>query len=258
VREIDQDTVWALEAVVTAATQSPMPVSDAEALLSGLMTELGVRPTVRAELLVGQAFLAMLGGDAGRAYELYEQSNQIERDLGRHPAWRAAGFEGWLFALEGRFEEARLRLGEYQDGLMADGYDRLAVAHAATLALVESRSGHLTAAREHAQMALHDTSVEYEAATLASMALCEVALAEGDTASAIAQGQRAVAVASGGDWVPLIVDARQTLARALGAAGDTAGAAAELAAADALAAAKELAMPAYTPASQPQEETDDG
>jgi hypothetical protein len=58
--------------------------------------------------------------------------------------------------------------------------------------------------------------------------------------------------------VPLIVDARQTLARALGAAGDTAGAAAELAAADALAAAKELAMPAYTPASQPQEETDDG
>jgi hypothetical protein len=56
----------------------------------------------------------------------------------------------------------------------------------------------------------------------------------------------------------MIVDARRTLARALGAAGDLAGAAAEAAAGDTLAAVKELAAPAYTPATEPHEEARDG
>jgi hypothetical protein len=62
---------------------------------------------------------------------------------------------------------------------------------------------------------------------------------------------------SGGDWVLLIVDARQTLARALRAAGDAAGAEREerLAAA---AATKGLSAAAYTPGIEPYEEAHDG
>ena len=84
-----------------------MPVSAAEQLLEQLVSELGVRPTVRSELIKGQAELAVMGGRPDEAWALLDAVREIERDLGRN-------LDPWLFQRWGvllvraeRFEEAR-------------------------------------------------------------------------------------------------------------------------------------------------------
>ena len=71
-RDADEDSVWALAILCSAVVDSPMPVSEAEGLLAGLMVELGVRPTVRSELIQGQAMLALLRGQDAEAWRLYD------------------------------------------------------------------------------------------------------------------------------------------------------------------------------------------
>src|SRR5262249_19085143 len=96
------------------------------------------------------------------------------------------------------------------------------------LALAALRVGDIDAARSAASSVLHG---RYETPSLGHAVLCEVAVAEGDTGTAIDQGRRAVELAASGDWVVLQADVRLALAGALAAAGDTDGAAAEAVAA---------------------------
>jgi len=257
-REIDQDTVWALELLVGSAVTSPLPMTEAEALLGELMDELGVRPTARVELLGGQAQLAALRGDFRDAHRLQDEATQIERDLGRRTAWETAGLEGDLLFHEGRFEEARVPLRELLDELTNAGFERYATGEEGTLALADARSGRPDAARDRAMRLLDDPGAGYYALTQANLALCEAALADGDPGPAVEFARRALEVAAGGDWVLLIVDARRTLARALRAAGDAAAAEREERLAAAAAAAKGLTAAAYTPGIELHEEAHDG
>ena len=66
-RAADEDSVWAVSILNAAAVESPLSVPDAERLLGGLIDEIGMRPTVRAELMQGQAMLAVLAGRADDA-----------------------------------------------------------------------------------------------------------------------------------------------------------------------------------------------
>jgi tetratricopeptide (TPR) repeat protein len=257
-REIDQDTVWAVELLVASAVTSPLPMAEAEALLGELMDELGVRPTARVELLGGQAMLAALRGDFRDAHRLQDEATQIERDLGRRTAWETAGLEGDLLSWEGRFDEAREPLRRLVDELTNAGFERYSVAQKSGLALAEARSGRPGVARDLARRLVDDPAAGFGAVTEANLALCEAALADGDPGAAVEFARRAAENAASGDWVRLIVDARQTLARALRAAGDAAGAEREERLAVAAAAAKGISLAAYTPGIEPHEEAHDG
>jgi tetratricopeptide (TPR) repeat protein len=257
-REIDQDTVWAVELLVGTAVSSPLPMAEAEALLDELMDELGVRPTARVELLGGQAMLAALRGDFRDAHRLQDEATQIERDLGRRTAYETASLEGDLLFWEGRFDEAREPLRRVVDELKNDGFERYAVGDESMLALAEARSGRPDVARDRARRLVDDPAAGYNAVTMANLALCEAALAEGDPGPAVEFARRALEKAAGSDRVLLIVDARQTLARALRAAGDAAGAEREERLAASAAAAKGISLAAYTPGIEPHEEAHDG
>ena len=233
-------------------------MAEAEALLGELMDELGVRPTARVELLGGQAQLAALRGDFRDAHRLQDEATQIERDLGRRSAYETAGLEGVLLFQEGRFEEACVQLGKMVDELANHGYERYSVGWEITLALAEARSGRPDEGRDRARRLVDDPAAGYDAVTEANLALCEAALADGDPGAAVEFARRALEVAAGGDRVLLIVDARQTLARALRAAGDAAGAEREERLAAAAAAAKGISLAAYTPGIEPHEEAHDG
>jgi class 3 adenylate cyclase/tetratricopeptide (TPR) repeat protein len=254
-REIDQDTVWAVELLVEAAVTSPLPMP--EALLGELMDEFGHRPTARVELLGGQAMLAALRGDFRDAHQLQDEATQIERDLGRRTAYETTSLEGELLLQERRFDEARVAWGESVDELTNAGFQRAAVGWKCTLALAEARSGRPTVARDRARKLVDDPAAGYHGVTQANLALCEAALADGNPGPAVGFARRALEVASGGDWVLLIVDARRTLARALRAAGAAAGAEREEQLAAAAAEAKGLSAAAYTPRSEPHEEAHD-
>ena len=106
-READEDSVWAIATLVAAMVDSPMPVSDGEQLLGELMAELGIRPTVRSELIQGQAILALLRGDDAEAWRLFGVAEEIEQDLGRNRTWRLAQNRLEMLLRAGRFDEAR-------------------------------------------------------------------------------------------------------------------------------------------------------
>jgi class 3 adenylate cyclase len=219
-RDIDQDTVWAIEVLIWAAVNSPVPVSEAEALLAGLMDELGLRPTVRVGLLTGRAMLAALRGDDEAADRLHDQWTAIERDLARRPAWEVAGIEALMRFRQGRYRDAAGLLRTYLAGLTEAGHAVAAGDDQGLLALCEGRCGLSTQARDRARQVLAEPDAGYEASTLALLALCEAALVDGEPAAAVDHGTRALEVAASGDWVPMIVDSRRSLARALLAAGD--------------------------------------
>ena len=257
-REIDQDTVWAVELLVASAVTSPLPIAEAEALLGELMDELGVRPTARVELLGGQAMLAALRGDFRDAHRLQDEATQIERDLGRRTAYETASLEGDLLFWEGRFDEAREPLRRVVDELTNAGFERYSVGQKSMLALAEARSGRPNVARDRAGKLVDDPAAGFGAVTEANLALSEAALADGDPGAAVEFARRALENAAGGDWVLLTVDARQTLARALRAAGDAAGAEREERLAADAAAAKGVTLAAYTPGIESHEEAHDG
>jgi class 3 adenylate cyclase/tetratricopeptide (TPR) repeat protein len=231
-RAADEDTVWALANLVWGLVESPTPVAEAEELLARLLDELGVRPSVRLELIVGQAELAQLSGHADRASTLLEAAREIERDLGRSKGLRLPELYGVMLMRAGRFDEARAawqstiaeleRQGAEEDVTVAGGWrveENVAVARA-WLGLAEVRLGNLEAAR-----AIAPSPAGYEGGARAHILRAELHLAQGDVGSAVEQAQAAVDVTTTGDWAVLNADARLTLARALRAAVDPAAAA---------------------------------
>ncbi|HEY8860145.1 MAG TPA: adenylate/guanylate cyclase domain-containing protein [Gaiellales bacterium] len=221
-RAADEDMVWALANLVWGLVESPMPVAEAEELLARLLDELGVRPSVRSELIVGLAELAELSGQADRAATLVETVREIERDLGRSKGFRVPELSGVMLVRAGRFEEARspLRLAIAElERLGAE--DNMNVARA-WLGLAEVRHGNLEAAR-----AVAPPPAGYEGGARAHILHAELHLAEGDAGRAVERAQAAVDVATTGDWVMLNADARLALARALRAAADPVAAAAQ-------------------------------
>ncbi len=205
-----------------------MSISDADAFVAGLIDELGLRPTVRSELVQGQAVLAVLQGrDEG--WRLLDMAQEIERDLGRSHAFHLAVTRARMHLLAGEHDAARRALPAIVAAL--EGEDALATAAVVRswLALAEVRSGDLAAARATATAALAGTAygVGYEAGARANLALAEVHLGEGDHEAALAAARAGHAIADTGDWVLLRADARLALARALDASGDAAAAAVE-------------------------------
>ena len=224
----DEDVVWAVRTCLWAVVESPMSISDADAFVAGLIDELGLRPTVRSELVQGQAVLAVLRGrDEG--WRLLDMAQEIERDLGRSHAFHLAVTRARMHLLAGEYDAARRALPAIVAAL--EGEDALATAAVVRswLALAEVRSGDLAAARATATAALAGTAygVGYEAGARANLALAEVHLGEGDHEAALAAARAGHAIAETGDWVLLRADARLALARVLDASGDAAAAAVE-------------------------------
>jgi tetratricopeptide (TPR) repeat protein len=215
-RAADEDTVWALENLVQSVLDSPMPVPAAEELLGRLVHELGVRPTVRSELIRGQAELALMGGRPDEAWTLLDTVQEIDRDLGRNLARWLSQRRGVMLVRAGRFEEARSMLtvvvAEMDEGGDSSDYARR------WLGLAEVRLGSVVGTAI-------PPAAGYEAGTQAHLLTSEVHLAGGDVERALAHAREAVKIAATGDWVVLEGDARLTLARALDAAGDQAAAA---------------------------------
>ena len=226
-RAAEEDTVWALENLVWAVIESPMPIPAVEALLAQLLDELGVRPTVRSELIQGQAELAQLRGEAEEAWRLLGAAQEIERDLGRNQTPHLLELRGAMLVRAGRCEEARAVLKPAIAEMERRRDQSSAVFARCWLALAEVRVGSLDAARATTIVLQDDTARGgwYEARTRTHLVLSELHLAEGDTESAVAEAREAAEIAASGDWVLLNAEARLTLARALHAAGDPAAAA---------------------------------
>jgi class 3 adenylate cyclase/tetratricopeptide (TPR) repeat protein len=222
----DEDIVWALGILVFALPESPMPVSEAEALLDRLMDDLGGRPTVRSELVQGKAMLALLAGDSARAWTLSDTAWEIERDLGRTRTSRERGNHVRMLMRGGRFEEARSALPPIIEQLDVRGSYSDAASFRSWLSLADARLGlHADAAK--LASALLDGTVQgarYDARTRALRVLSEVHLAEGLVEDAVRTARESVAVAVTGDWAVLLAAAHLTLARALAASSDPAAA----------------------------------
>ena len=198
---------------------SPVPVPEAEGVLSELMDEFGVRPTFRFELLRGQAALAQLGGDDDRAWRLLDTARGLDRDLGRRTGLYLSGTETSMLRRAGRYEELRGTLLPFIAELERFGRPEAPVERSA-LVVLEVRLGNLNAAR--AAAAGLQGADGYEPLTHSRMALAELHLFEGEPERALACARDAASVAAGGDWLLLNADARLTLGRVLTAAGDPA------------------------------------
>jgi class 3 adenylate cyclase/tetratricopeptide (TPR) repeat protein len=221
-RAADEDTVWALANLVWGLVESPMPVAEAEELITRLLDELGVRPSVRSELIVGLAELTQLSGQADRAWELLEAAREIERDLGRSKGLRVPELHGVMLMRAGRFDDARAALPLTIAQLERHGAEENVAISRAWLGLAEVRTGNLEAAR-----AVAPRPSGYEGAARVHILHAELHLAEGEVSLAVEQAQAAVDVATTGDWAVLNADARLALARALRAAADPVAAAAQ-------------------------------
>ena len=243
-READEDSVWAIATLVVAMVDSPMPVSDGEQLLGELMADLGIRPTVRSELIQGQAILALLRGDDAEAWRLFGVVEEIEQDLGRNRTWRLA---------QNRQRDAPqsrpVRRGAARSDTMVEEYERRGMLSGATsmrawLSLVEVRLGSVMAAGIAAHTVLDRVASAdgYEAPVRAHLALSEVGLASADVDGAVGAARQAVDIAATGDWLVLNAEARLGLARALAAAGDSRGAESHARAALEMHRAKEYAL----------------
>lgn len=91
-READEDSVWAAT-LVAAMVDSPMPVSDGEQLLGELMADLGIRPTVRSELIQVRRFWPSCGATTprhGGGSASSRRSSRISAGTGRGASPRTA------------------------------------------------------------------------------------------------------------------------------------------------------------------------
>jgi hypothetical protein len=218
-RSSGDDAVWALAILGDMLIDSPVPVPEAEGVLSELMDEFGVRPTFRFELLRKQAELAQLGGDDDRAWRLLDTARGLDRDLGRRSGLYLRGTETSMLRRAGRFEELRSTLLPYLAEVERFGRPDAPVARSA-LVVLEVRLGNLNAAR--AAAAGLQGADGYEPLAHSRMALAELHLFEREPERALACARDAASVAAGGDWLLLNADARLTLGRVLTAAGDPA------------------------------------
>jgi tetratricopeptide (TPR) repeat protein len=232
--------VWALATLEVSLRESPTPIAAAEAVLSELMAELGLRPAVRFELIMGQAILAQLRGDDLEAWRLFDVARELEHDLGRRRTSRSWRNHGRMLLRAERFDEAAAVLAPYLELLERLGGGPEAVVAAAHLAITHAGAGKVGDARSGAAAAAARAAADggYEPRAVAHLAVCEVHLAEGSAEAAVSSAREAVSVAGTGDWVLLNADARMALARALRAAGDHRSAADEAAAAASLWGAK--------------------
>ncbi len=220
--DAEQDTVWALSVLVRAVIDSPMPIPEADALLGRLTDELGARPTVRSELILGRAALSQLRGQDEEARALLDEAREIERDVGRRAATgRLARWEGVMRVRAGRYEEAGNVLRPIVEELEQAGATTVAATIRGWVGLAEVRLGRLDEAEANALAALEAAPPGvYEARTRAQMVLAEVHLARGEADRAAAAAREALSVASTGDWSLLNAGARLTLARCLAASGE--------------------------------------
>jgi class 3 adenylate cyclase/tetratricopeptide (TPR) repeat protein len=239
-RAVDEDTVWAVSILAQALYESPMPVSAAEALLAQLMEELGVRPTVRLELLQGQSMMALVRGEVDQAWSLLETAQQIEQDIGRTTSLRLQRQRGRMLLITGRYQQAQSALAGTVAQLERVASTVDAAVARSWLGLAQLGSGRLHEARASAIGARDGAALidAYAAHAQAHRLLSEVYLAEADNERAVDEAREAVAIAAGGDWVILDAETRLTLARALLARGDSAAAAEQAAKARALYEAK--------------------
>jgi class 3 adenylate cyclase/tetratricopeptide (TPR) repeat protein len=146
VRAAEQDTVWAVENLVWAVVESPMPLAEADIMLGRLVNELGVRPTVRSELVQGQALLAHLRGDSDEAWRRLDTAREIERDLGRSGGWSSPELEGVMLIRAGRFDEARTALRPVVADMERRGAEAAAALARIWMGLAEVRLGDVGAA----------------------------------------------------------------------------------------------------------------
>ena len=198
-----------------------MPVAEADRLFAGLVDEFGVRPTARLELLQGRARLALMLGDVARAESLLDLADELAADIGRRQRWRARDIRARLLAQMGRNEEARSAFAGLAESWEREGYTAYGALARAHLAIVAVRLGDVVAAGRTAAAALDVArSVgDYESTVMAGVAMSAVQLAAGEIDEAVSLARTAVDVASAGDWVVLVADARLAFARALAAAG---------------------------------------
>ena len=153
-RAADEDSVWAVAILNAAAVESPLPIPDAERLLGGLIDEIGMRPTVRAELMQGQAMLAVLAGRADDAWRMLDAAREIEVDLGRTHFLRSDRNRAEALVRAGRFDEARTAARVHRARSRSAG---ASIGNAAVtrglLAVAEARLGFLEDARADAIVA---------------------------------------------------------------------------------------------------------
>ena len=218
--DAEQDTVWALSVLVRAVIDSPMPIPDADALLGRLTDELGTRPTVGSELILGRAALLQLRGQDEEAWALLDQARDIDREVGRRATSRLARWEGVMLVRAGRYMEAHDLLEPIVEELEQAGATATAATIRGWVGLSEARLGRLDEAQANALAALEGAPRGgYEARTRAQLVLAEVHLAGGQADRGAAAAREALSVASTGDWSLLKAGARLTLARCLAASG---------------------------------------
>jgi class 3 adenylate cyclase/tetratricopeptide (TPR) repeat protein len=221
-RAANEDTVWALSVLGYTIVDSPMPVSEAEALLSALMGDLGVRPTARNELMLAQATMALLGGHESRGWSLLEAAEQFDRDIGRRVDWRVTRVRAEMLMVAERFDEAAELLPQVVALEEQRGDESSTSLASSMLGLARVRLGKLDHAIDDAVavIAMPTGYDRYEAPARARMLLAEARLATGDVSGAVEPARTAVAIAATGDWALLNADAQLLLARALAACGE--------------------------------------
>jgi class 3 adenylate cyclase/tetratricopeptide (TPR) repeat protein len=224
-RENDQDVVWPLSILSWGLVESPTPAGAGDALLALLAAEMGVRPTVRSELLQGRAALALLRGAEDEAWRLFGDARAIEEEIGRDTSMRMQELEGAMLLRSGRLAETADVMRALAARFEEIGIESNAAIARSFVALAEARAGEVGRERATAIAAEAARGGGYEVAARTLTALAELRARAGDADAAVAAGREAVAVAETGDWLLLRADAHLALARALAAAGDPAAAA---------------------------------
>jgi class 3 adenylate cyclase/tetratricopeptide (TPR) repeat protein len=243
-RSVDEDMVWALGILVWAVVESPMPVGEADALLAGLLADVGVRPTFRSQLLQGRALLGLLAGEADEAWARFHAAQAIDQEVGRQTAWRLVKTQVPMLLWLERFEEAAAILPEAMAKARERGSWQNVALTLSWLAMALARLGRLDAAMECASAA-REAALAYEGhepLVRSGIAFTDIHLARGDVEAALLASDESVEVASRGDWLLLQIDARRARARALRAAGREADAVTDDRVADDLAAAKGITL----------------
>ena len=193
-RSADEDSVWAVAILNAAVVESPLPVPDAERLLGGLIDEIGMRPTVRAELMQGQAMLAVLAaGSTMRGGCSTSRGRSRSISAGRTSCAPTGTVPRRWCAPAGSTKHAPLlqsiapeeeRRGQLGNAAVTRGL----------LAVVEARLGFLEDARADAIVAADVGAAigGLEEQAWPALALSEVHLAEGDAGGALPFARAAV------------------------------------------------------------------
>ena len=100
-----------------------------------------------SELMIGQSWLAMLGGREEEAWSLLDAVVDMERDIGRDTTLRLSENRARLLLQAGRFQEARAVLASVVDAFEQQGELSDAAVASCGLGLAALRLGDLAGAR---------------------------------------------------------------------------------------------------------------